>query len=195
MRALRPRREAFVRHVFLSPKTGWSQARCYEASGYKTSGHASEANASRLLQFAEVKMRLQEMGKPVTKRAQITLEALLAELDRTIADARQDRQHSAVVAALGLITRIAQMLHERADAEPEFAGALTSDDIADRIVEEMGVDNVRDLAQQLLTRATKAAGDRALLVKSKPKRRRVKRAVGNDASNGKSAQDNVSQDQ
>jgi hypothetical protein len=175
MTALRPRREAFVRNVFQSPKTGWSQAACYEAAGYKTTGHASETNASRMLKDAEVKMRLNEMAQPAVRKAQVSIEALLNELDRTIADARADRAHGAVVAAIALITKIAAMLHEQADHDNEFAGAKTSDEIMSMMINEFGPEGLEELADDLKANAIRAASDRAKPVESKPKKRQKRR--------------------
>jgi hypothetical protein len=175
MPALRPRREAFVRNVFQSPKTGWSQAACYEAAGYKTTGHSSETNASRMLKDAEVKMRLNEMAQPAVRRAQVSIEALLNELDRTIADARADRAHGAVVAAIALITKIAAMLHERVDHDNEFAGK-TSDEIMAMMVNEFGPEGLEELADDLKANALRAASDRAKPVESKPKKRQKRQS-------------------
>src|SRR5262249_25513295 len=118
--------EAFVRNVLKTPKTKWSQAQCYEAAGYRSSGHGSAVLGSRLLKKVEIMNRVQELGRPAVRNAQVTLQSLLVELDRTIADARADKSHSAVVAALGLVTKIASMLHERADHDSEFGGAKSS---------------------------------------------------------------------
>jgi hypothetical protein len=170
------RREAFVRNVFKSPKTGWSQARCYEAAGYKATGHARDAAASRLLTFGEVKMRLSEMSQPVTRRAQVSMQALLAELDDTIAAAKADRAHGAVIAAYGLIVKIAQMMHDQVEHQ-EFAGNLTSAEIEAMIVEEYGADAVEKMADDLRAAAIRSASDKAKPVESKKRRKQPKPAT------------------
>jgi hypothetical protein len=169
MPALRNQKhEAFARNIFRSPKTGWSAKRCYEESGYRTSGHGSEVNASKLLRTTEVKMRVDELARPAVRKAQVSIEALLSQLDAVISDARADRQHGAAIAGYGLIVKICAMLHERAD-NTEFAGNLTSDQIFDLMLQEVGPDQLVELADDLKRRALLAAGDRATPVKEKRK--------------------------
>jgi hypothetical protein len=123
-----------------------------------------------LLSFGEVKMRLSEMSQPVTRRAQVSMQALLAQLDQTINEARADRAHGAVIAAYGLIVKIAQMMHDQVEHQ-EFGGNLTSEQIEQMMLEEFGAEAVEKMADDLKAVAVRAASDKAKLVE-RPKRRK-----------------------
>jgi hypothetical protein len=122
MPALRqPRREAFVRNIIASVKTGKSQAQCYEDAGYTTSGNASEAAASRLLSDVKVKERIDELARPAVRKVAFTLETLSAEVAQTIRDARAAGQHGVVTRALELAAKLHGLLTTKIDVEHSFA--------------------------------------------------------------------------
>jgi hypothetical protein len=122
MPQLRPRREAFCRNILKSVKDGTSIAQCYERAGYKTSGHASEANASRLLKDAEIKQRIDELARPAVQKTRISVESLLSELETTIADARAAKQNTVVVQALTLSAKLVGPLKEKVEIEHNYGG-------------------------------------------------------------------------
>jgi hypothetical protein len=121
MPQLRPRRESFCQAIIRSAKNGASIAKCYESAGYKTTGHASEVGASRLMSFDEVKGRLDELARPIMRKTAFTLETLSAEVAQTIADARKAGQHSTVIKGLELASKLHGLLTTKIDVEHSFA--------------------------------------------------------------------------
>jgi hypothetical protein len=151
MPQLRPRREAFCQAIIRSAKTGLSIAECYESAGYKTTGHGSEVNASRLLKDAEIRSRLDELSRPIVKKMAFTLETLSAEVAATIKDARAKGQNSVVVRALELGAKLHGLLTERVDVNVEVG--VTRDEILGRLEQRYGHDAISVL------RAALAKGD------------------------------------
>jgi hypothetical protein len=105
-----------------------SAGTCYERAGYRTSGHASDVNASKLLRRTDIMQRLNEMAQVPVRKAQVSIENLLAQLDEVIRESRADRNHSATIAGYNLVVKIAAMLRERHEHD-EFGGLKTSDEI------------------------------------------------------------------
>jgi hypothetical protein len=135
-----PRQRAFATAIFKSPKTGQSQAACYASAGYRAEGHAAEVNASRLLKNAEVQAMIDQLARPVIKKARVTIESLLDQLDETITAARADGQHNVVVNALTLSAKLVGLLRERIEVggAGEFAGAKDASEIVAIFISEMG---------------------------------------------------------
>jgi hypothetical protein len=161
----RPKREAFAQAVAKSPKTGKSATQCYEASGYRTTGHASEAAASRLLSKVEVRDRIDEIMRPAVTKTRVTVESLLLELETTIQDARADGQHGTVVAALTLSAKLVGLLKDKieiANVSP-FAG-LDAPATIDKLISDLGdgsaqrvLDHLDHLRTLVLERAANQA--------------------------------------
>jgi hypothetical protein len=167
MPMLRPKREAFAHAVLRSAKNGKSLAACYIESGYRARGHAAESNASRLLNFAEVKMRLEELARPAVQKTRVTVESLLDQLDETITAARADGAHGVVVSALTLSAKLVGLLRERIEigGAGEFAGAKTVEDIVGMfIADNGGPAEALEMLDVLRTEVERRAGDHALVV-------------------------------
>jgi hypothetical protein len=145
---LRPRQEAFARNIVKSVKDGTSIARAYEQSGYRTSGHASEAAASRLLKDVEVQRRIDELSRRAVQKSGVTIEKLLSELSRTIDDARSEKQNNVVVKALELSAKLVGLLREKVDVNVEYGG--TREEIFGRLEERYGSD-IANLLREALT--------------------------------------------
>jgi hypothetical protein len=155
------KREAFARNIARSPKTGWPQSRCYRESGYATSGNSAEVNACRLLRDAQVMNRISEITEPAVRGTRLTLEVLLSELETTLRDARRDKAHGAVVAALGLTLKIHELVNERNAVDHQFAGALDTREIMDLMIEQIGPDDMIEIADQMRQAALDRAAESA----------------------------------
>jgi hypothetical protein len=140
MPALRPpRRELFVQNLIKSAKNGMNYTEAYIAAGYKGRGHTAEVGASRLMSRDEVKMRIDELTRPVVRKTRVSIESLLNELEITIQDARADGQHGTVVAALTLSAKLVGLLRDRIEVgrADEFAG-LSTEEVVDKMIEDIG---------------------------------------------------------
>jgi len=168
-----PRREKFAQEVAKAAKTGKSVTQCYEASGYTTTGHASEAASSRLLSSVEVKNRVNEILAPVTKKTRISVESLLSELEITINDARGAKQHAVVVNALGLSAKLVGLLRDRIEVGGvgEFDHLQTLEDVARAAVAEMGAPLALETLDSLRASVADLAANQATVVEPAYQRR------------------------
>src|SRR4051812_30562350 len=96
------KRETFCRKILEGTQHGISQAEAYERSGYRTSGHASEVAASRLLSTVEVQRRIAELTAPAERKTRTTVDTLAAQLDAVFDGASGDRQWGAAGSAAGV---------------------------------------------------------------------------------------------
>lgn len=134
-----PRREAFAQNVAKSPKTGKTLGPCYIEAGYKARGHSAESLGSQLLKNAEVKQRIDEIMRPALKKARVSVESILAELETTIQDARAAKQHSVVVNALTLSAKLVGLLRDRIEVGgPGDFGELTTEKVIDDMITQLG---------------------------------------------------------
>jgi hypothetical protein len=101
----------------------------YRAAGYKGTGQGMWAAASRLLSYDEVRMRVAELSAPAAKKASLSLESLLTEVERVLRDAEADKLHHVRLQALGLILRIHELVRDQGVAERQFAGAMDTSEI------------------------------------------------------------------
>jgi hypothetical protein len=130
------RREAFARNIIASARTGASQAECYEAAGYKTTGNASESAASRLLSSVQIRSRIDELSRPAVRKMAFTLESLSDEVQKTIESAREKGQNSVVLKGVELGARLHGLLRERVDITHEIG--IDRESILARIGEKYG---------------------------------------------------------
>ena len=97
---LTPRQETFAR---LLAEGKMSQTRAYYESGYNPKTDAiAGAHASRLAANGRVKERVAQLRDEMTRARLWTRSELLSAVRDTFDDARQDKQHSASVAAARL---------------------------------------------------------------------------------------------
>jgi hypothetical protein len=76
---------------------------------------------------------------------------LLCQLDGVIADAKADKAYGAVVAAYGLIVKIAGLLNEQHAADLQFAGARDVEAVVDATIEQLGgLDTAIDATSAML---------------------------------------------
>lgn len=95
--SLTPKREAFAQAV----ASGMTQADAYRAAfdASKMKPETIQSAASRLMAYSKVSARVEEIRRPVVKRAQITLEAHLERLRQLSEKAEQAEQYSAAISA------------------------------------------------------------------------------------------------
>ena len=140
--------------------------RAYIASGYGGRGHVAESGGSRLMSYGEVQMRVDELTRPAVRKARITIESLLAEPEITIADAREAKQHGAVIQALTLAAKVAGFLRERIEvsAVGEFASCHTTDDVARKMLEDWPLDQALRVLDEIRDALVRVASDKARVV-------------------------------
>jgi Ni,Fe-hydrogenase I large subunit len=169
------KRETFCRKLLEGAKHGISQAEAYEQSGYRTTGHASEVAASRLLSTVEVQRRIAELGAPAVRKTRVTIESLLNELETTITDARASKQHSVVVNALTLSAKLCGMLRDQIEFGPP--GSFGPCETVAQVVEALLIDESPQSALQTLAEmreeVERIALTRATMVVAEPDRYRI----------------------
>ncbi|WP_315730206.1 hypothetical protein [Bradyrhizobium sp. SZCCHNRI2010] len=129
--------ERFAINVFKNPQ--WSLAKSYEAAGYKSRNHSSEMAASRLMKNDEIRMRIEELSRPVARRAGLSLEYLIPKIEAAIADAKRDGAHGSVMSGHTLLLKIAELAEERNAGEAaQYGGATDAEGILDTIRDLIG---------------------------------------------------------
>ena len=95
--SLTPKQEKFAREV----ASGKTQADAYRAaySAGKMSDKTVHEAASRLMADSKISTRVKEIQKPITERAQITLESHLADLKSLRNMAAKEKQIAAAISA------------------------------------------------------------------------------------------------
>jgi phage terminase small subunit len=140
MPALRNQKhELFVQGFIKGAKKGVNARQAYLGAGYDCSDASADQSASRLLsKSVKVQQRMNEILQPATRKARVTVESLLDQLDETITAARTDGHHNAVVSALTLSAKLVGLLRERIEvgSAGEYAGAKTSEEIVEIFIAE-----------------------------------------------------------
>jgi hypothetical protein len=118
------------------------------------------------MSYGEVQMRVDELTRPAVRKARITIESLLAEPEITIADAREAKQHGAVIQALTLAAKVAGFLRERIEvsAVGEFASCHTTDDVARKMLEDWPLDQALRVLDEIRDALVRVASDKARVV-------------------------------
>ena len=131
--------ERFIHLLLEGSRQGWNAAESYRRV-YGVEGHVAESAASRLLKNVEVQARIAELAAPQERKARVTVQSLLSELQTTIADARAAKQHSVVVASLTLAAKLVGVLTDRLEVGEagEFSRCKTPKEVAEALVEDMG---------------------------------------------------------
>jgi phage terminase small subunit len=96
-RGLSEQQERFCQAIV----SGMNQTDAYKAAGYKAkSDSVAAANASRLIGNAKIQERLSQIRKPVSARAQVTLDWLIEQAQDILRAAMADSSHAASIAAV-----------------------------------------------------------------------------------------------
>jgi hypothetical protein len=161
-----PRHELFAQLIVEGKKHGWSNGACYSRAGYRAEGRAAEANASRMLSNANngIAVRVQEIVGRGARRAEVTVESLLNELDDVLAGAMSSGQYAAARAVIDSKARLKGLFIDRVEvgAAQPFRDCETSDEVIDRIIAEAGgahglLKQLRELAEKIEHRAALTA--------------------------------------
>lgn len=76
------RHEQFARNLLAMTKTGGTQGNAYSKAGFKSEGAAADVCASKLLKITNgIAKRVEELMQNGAKRAEVTVQSLLAELE------------------------------------------------------------------------------------------------------------------
>ena len=158
------RHENFCQLMLQAPKRGWSNAEVYRQSGYRAEGNGAEVNASKLLSPTKIQQRIAELNAPAVRKARVTVESLLAELDATVQAARAAKQFGAVNGALTLVGKLTGLLRDRLEvgAPSDFALAETPDEVVSRMIEDWGAQEALRVAELIKRLIEERASGRAL---------------------------------
>jgi hypothetical protein len=139
MPALSAKHEQFVQLVVRGTRYGWTQGEAYQRAGFRSVGHAAEVCASRLLKKADIQARLAELSAPAFKKAQVTVESLLAELEANIAGATAAQQHGAVNGSVQLMAKLRGLLTDRVEiGGPGAFAPSTVEEVLEQVSRELG---------------------------------------------------------
>ena len=130
--------EMFANHMARSPKTRMSQAKAYLASGYRTTGHAAEVAASRLLKRVEIQQRIAEINEPVVRKTRASVDTLAAQFDAVFEGAVAAAQFGAAGNAAGLKAKLLGFMREKIEVGGvgEFNDCATQSEVLERLVDE-----------------------------------------------------------
>src|SRR4051812_22280392 len=111
------RHEAFAQQLVQAQKYGWTRGAAYSRSGYVAQGQAAESAASRLLKNVEngIAERVQEIMGRGARKAEVTVESLLSELDQVLAGAVDDKQYGAARQAIDSKARLRGLFIEKVE--------------------------------------------------------------------------------
>ena len=106
------RHEKFVQEVF----SGKTATAAYQAVyGEKKSERVACAAAARLLAFVSIAARLKELQAEAAAKRQLTVETMIERFAEAAKDAKNDKQHGAVVSALTAMAKLAGLWVDRAE--------------------------------------------------------------------------------
>jgi hypothetical protein len=159
--------ERFCQNIVLAKETRWTNGEAYSLAGYSCDGNAAEACASRLLRSDKVQQRIAEIQAPVVRKAQVTVDSLVCELEANIKRADTLGQAGAINGAVALMAKLKGMLIDRTEvgAPGEFAHLQTREEVYAKLAEELG-DEVAAILQDALAR--REAGEHALVIEHVP---------------------------
>ncbi len=167
-----PRHEAFAQQLVHGQKHGWTRGAAYSRAGYRAEGQAAEANASRLLKNAEngIAARVAEIVGKGAKRAEVTVESLLGELDHVLAGAVDDRQFGAARAAIDSKARLKGLFIDKLEVgvPGSFAGCEDTEAVIRQLMAEMTPQHALALIDEMRGAIEKYASDHAEVIELEP---------------------------
>ena len=141
---LTPRDKHFIAEYM---KSGVA-SRAYALAGFTATTRGSlDSAASRKLRSVKIKAEINRRKRAMIKRADITLDKLLADLQEDRDLARRLEQPSAAIAATQLTAKLCGLLIERKEsgAPGDFASAKTPQEVIDMLRAELGDDAAKAL--------------------------------------------------
>jgi hypothetical protein len=175
------KRENFCRLTIEGAKYGWTQADIYMRSGYRTTAHAAEVNASRLLKNAEIQQRIAELTAPATRKVRATAADLLQKAEVVYDRAVETDRLADANRAVELQGKLGGALVDRVEigGVGEFAGH-TSEEAVAALIERAGDPHaVLDMLRRMVEMVEQHIADTASPVdaKVKPKIDELEKAI------------------
>jgi hypothetical protein len=166
------RHEAFAQQLVLGQKTGWTQGAAYSRAGYAAEGKAADVNASRLLSNANngIAARVQEIVGRGAKRASVTVESLLVELEDARAGATTAEQFAAATGAVIAKGKLAGLMRDRVEVggPGSFDDCQTPEDVVARLLAEDEPGKLLAMLDNIRALVLRQAADRATLLDETP---------------------------
>ena len=165
--------EMFAQHISTSPKTGWSQGRCYTEAGFKTEDRSADACAARLLTNANIQARIAELVEPTVRKTRATVDTLASQFDEVFAGAMTQAQFGAAGAAAAAKAKLLGFMRERIEvgAAGEFDQCETIDDLVRAFLADQKPAEVLELLDTLREGVARHAAQHAQTIEAaKPSR-------------------------
>ena len=158
--------ENFCRNLIEGAKLGCSATDAYIKAGYSDKGVGPRVGASRLLTKPNIKARLAELSAPAVRKAKITAESLLNELEETRAGAVSAAQFGAATAAIAAKAKISGIMVDRLEigGPGEFAACSTPAEVVDKLIEQEGAAEALAQLELLQALLIERAADQAIEV-------------------------------
>jgi hypothetical protein len=162
------RHESFAQQLVHGQKYGWTRGSCYSRAGYKAEGEGAEVNASRLLRNAKngIAARVAEIVGNGAKRAEVSVQSLLNELDHVLAGAVDDKQFGAARAAIDSKARLKGLFIDRLEVggAGSFAACEDTEAVIRQLMVEMTPEAALALTDQMRQAIERYASDHADIV-------------------------------
>lgn len=161
------RHESFAQQLVMAQKFGWTQGAAYSRAGYSAEGMAAEAAASRLLKDVKngIAGRVQEIVGAGAKRARVTVQDLLADLDRVMSRAETAEQFSAAQQAIVSKAKLLGLMKEKLEiSSGDFSQCETPGQVVDKLLQDLSdlgdpLAALDELREQLVQRLADQARD------------------------------------
>lgn len=142
--------ERFCQLLPVVRRKGGSNSDAYREAGGKGSKRAAEVSASRILHRPDVQARLAELAAPAVRKAQVSMDSLIQQLDTVFDGAAADSQWNAAGSAAGLKAKLTGFLRERLEigGPGDFDACQTPAEIFAKIRHESD-DALRDWLEAL----------------------------------------------
>ncbi len=164
------RHEAFAQALVRATKTKMTNGQCYSASGYQAAGEAAEACAARLLSDVGqgVEKRVREIMDRGARAASVTVDSLLAELDRVMDGAISAEQFAAAKAAIDSKARLKGLFVDKIEVggPNAFDKAMTRQDLVAAMLQETTVQAALAVLDELRDALEAEAGREAIVIPS-----------------------------
>jgi hypothetical protein len=163
------RHEQFARELIEAQRHGRSQAEAYQRAGYKAHHGSAEANAARLLGNAKagVTQRVQELMQNGARKAAVTAESLITQLEATIAGATEAKQFGAVNGSLALMGKLTGLLREKIEISSgggPFDACQSVEDCVRLMLQDETPGEALALIDMLRAEIERQAGDHAQVI-------------------------------
>jgi hypothetical protein len=166
------RHEQFAQELVQSQRHGGTRGSAYSRAGYRAEGESAESAAWRLLKNVEngIAARVAEIVGKGAKRAEVTVESLLGELDHVLAGAVDDRQFGAARAAIDSKARLKGLFIDRLEVggAGSFAACEDTEAVIRQLMAEMTPEAALALTDQMRQAIERYASDHATVVDAPP---------------------------